>query len=104
VFAHADPGAVRTNLLKSSDVFLFRVANFFYPLIYPFTVTKDQCGEYLWSGLYRCAPSGAGSGVPGAYRIGSKGEDLGSKGTVLSSEEREAVWKHTLEETKTIDD
>jgi len=104
VFAHATPGAVRTNLLKASDSVLIRASNFLTPLIYPFTVSQDECGENLWSGLYHSAASVVGSvGVPGAYRIGSKGQDLGMQGYFGTPEHRKALWDHTVKETNSVD-
>ncbi|TDL26766.1 NAD(P)-binding protein [Rickenella mellea] len=104
VFAHSYPGNVRTNLLKASDSVLLRASNIFLPLLYPITVSQDECGEYLWSGLYRIAASGAGSaGVRGAYRIGSKGEDLGKMKYFGTPEQRKALWEHTIKETRTAD-
>jgi hypothetical protein len=77
------------------------------PLIYPFTVSQNESGEYLWSGLYRCAAASDGSegsaGVRGAYRLGGKGEDLGRAGFIGAPKHREALWEHTLQETNTIE-
>ncbi|THH15924.1 hypothetical protein EW146_g4632 [Bondarzewia mesenterica] len=103
VFSHSSPGAVRTNLLKASDSMLLHAINIILPLLWPITVSQDECGEYLWSGLYRSV-AGAGSGsIPGAYRIGSKGEDLGMKRYFGTPEKRKALWEHTAKVTNTID-
>jgi hypothetical protein len=105
VFAQSSPGAVRTNLLKASDSFLIRASyNILMPLLYPITVSQDECAEYLWRGLYRSAASGTGStGVPGAYRISSKGEDVGMKKYTGTPEERKALWEDTAKQTNTVD-
>jgi len=104
VFAHAYPGAVRTNLLKASDTFFIRASNIFLTLLYPLTVSRDECAEYLWSGLYRAAAASPGStGVPGAYRIGNKGEDVGMSKYFGTPEARLALWEHTIKQTNTVD-
>lgn len=103
-FAHAFPGFVRTNFLKASESMLFRASNILLPLFYPFTVSQDECGEHLWKGLYRSAARAAGSaGILGAYRIGSGGDDLGTKKYFGTPEQRKALWEHTCKETHTVD-
>ncbi|TFY78380.1 hypothetical protein EWM64_g5634 [Hericium alpestre] len=102
-FGHAFPGGVRTNLLKASDSLVLHAINVILPLLRPFTVSQDECGEYLWSGLYRStADKGSGS-VPGAWRIGSKGEDLGMARYFGSPEQRRKLWESTARTTKTED-
>jgi len=103
VLAHASPGAVRTNILKSSPSMLIRASNIFLPLLYPITVSQDECGEYMWNGLHNCVVSRGSTGVPGAYRIGSKGEDLGMQNYCGTPEHRKILWEHTVAETKAID-
>ncbi|KAA1466915.1 NAD(P)-binding protein [Dentipellis sp. KUC8613] len=103
VFAHASPGAVRTNLLKASDSWLLHAIDVVLPLMRPITVSQDECGEYLWSGLYRAAASGGSGAVTGAFRIGSKGQELGMDRYYGSPEERRGVWSHTVKVTKTRD-
>lgn len=58
-------------------------------IVKPFTVTQDQCADYLWSGL-----------LNGASRMGNKGEDIGEKGYHGNDELRQKLWEHTEEATK----
>ncbi|TFY69666.1 hypothetical protein EVG20_g3054 [Dentipellis fragilis] len=104
VFSHASPGAVRTNLLKASDSFVLHAIDVVLPLLTPVTVSQDECGEYLWSGLYRSVPTLGSGSIVGAYRIDSQGRDLGTKRYYGSPEKRIAVWKHTLQATCTSDE
>lgn len=101
VFSHSFPGGVRTNLLKVSDSMLLRTINIILPLLRPITVSQDECGEYLWSGLYRITADAGSGDIPGAYRIGSKGEDLGMKNYYGTPEKRKALWERTSRETHT---
>ncbi|KAF8999435.1 hypothetical protein BDQ17DRAFT_1328318 [Cyathus striatus] len=103
VFAHAHPGNVRTNVLKKSDSKVMNAMSHVMPLFTPFTVSQEECAEYLWSGLYRVTPEGSSGDIPGAYRITSKGEDLGMKHYYGSPEQRKTVWKETTDATKTDD-
>ncbi|TFY75294.1 hypothetical protein EWM64_g8716 [Hericium alpestre] len=103
VFAHADPGAVRTNLLKSSDSFLLRAGNMIMPLFSALTVSQDEAGERLWSGLYRVGPKAGSGEIPGSWRLASKGEDVGLKNYFGKPEYRKALWEHTLAETKSTE-
>ncbi|KAF8993356.1 hypothetical protein BDQ17DRAFT_1252988 [Cyathus striatus] len=57
-FAHATPGAVRTNLLSSSPSSLLRhTAPLVNALAYPLTVSAEECAERMWFGLLN-APKG----------------------------------------------
>ncbi|ETW74971.1 hypothetical protein HETIRDRAFT_67962 [Heterobasidion irregulare TC 32-1] len=103
VFAHAFPGGVRTNLLKTSDSALVRALDTILPLLRPFTVSQDECGEYLWRGLYRSVAAAGSGSVPGAYRIGSRGEDLGMARYLGTPEQRKALWAQSASLTHTVD-
>ncbi|KAF9002962.1 hypothetical protein BDQ17DRAFT_1425491 [Cyathus striatus] len=104
LFTHSYPGAVRTNLLRASDSALLRFGSMLSPLLYPFTVSQEECAENMWSGLHSCDVNKPGStGIHGAYRIGNKGEDIGVKGYFGSAEKRKLVWEFTAKETG-IDD
>lgn len=59
---------------------------------YTFGVSKEDCAEYLLHALYT-SPSGA-------TRYDNHGDDLNGKRVYHGDKEREAVWKHTVEETK----
>jgi len=63
-------------------------------LVYPFTVSVRDCGEYLLYGILDTM------GTPGAWRITNDGSDLGKKNYYGSEQERELLWKHTVEVTK----
>ena len=61
-------------------------------LVRPFAVTPDQCADYLWSGLL--------NNTNGAFRIGSKGENIEMQGYYGSDVLSEKLWEHTVEATK----
>ncbi|TFY70830.1 hypothetical protein EVG20_g2170 [Dentipellis fragilis] len=104
VFTHAAPGAVRTNILKSSDSVMVRGMGRVLPLFASlFTVSQDECAEYLWSGLYRSTASTGSGAIPGAHRIGSKGQDLGMKAYYGTPEKRKEVWEETVKVTDTTE-
>lgn len=58
----------------------------------PFSVTQDQCADYMWSGLF--------NNTNGAFRIGSRGENIEKKGYYGSDELSQKLWEHTVEATK----
>jgi NAD(P)-dependent dehydrogenase (short-subunit alcohol dehydrogenase family) len=89
---HAYPGIVRTSLLSSSPSALLRYSNYLLTTIFrPLTVSAADCAEYLWHGIY------TSSAKPGAYRVGSDGEDLGKKNYHGNEEQRTRLWEHTEE-------
>jgi hypothetical protein len=92
-FIHAHPGAVASNLLKSSNTALVRAAHtFFSPLLSPFIYSVQSAGEHQ---LYALLNAG-----PGAAHPGAKGDDIGlTKGYFGSKEAMGRLWVHT-EETK----
>ncbi|KAJ7864192.1 NAD(P)-binding protein [Mycena leptocephala] len=93
-FIHAHPGAVASNLLKSSNTALVRaVHTFFSPLLSPFIYSVQSAGEHQ---LYALLNAG-----PGAARTGAKGDDIGlTKGYFGSKEAMGRLWAHTEEETR----
>ncbi|KAA1475732.1 NAD(P)-binding protein [Dentipellis sp. KUC8613] len=93
--AHANPGGVRTNLLRSSPSLLLRAMQYTLPLMTPFTHSQDECAAYMWSGLRAAKPEAGSAGVLGAWRFGSKGQDLRKHAHYGTKEEREALWRHT---------
>ncbi|KAF9002961.1 hypothetical protein BDQ17DRAFT_1242511 [Cyathus striatus] len=97
VFAHGAPGAVRTGILKASDSPILNAMHYILPLMRPFTVSQDECGEFLWKGLYNTTTTKGSGTIPGVYRIDSKGNDLGMAKYFGSPEERKALWKRTCE-------
>jgi hypothetical protein len=40
------------------------------------------------------------SATKGAFRVGSRGEDIGKKGYFGSEEARKKLWEHTMEATQ----
>ncbi|KIK64372.1 hypothetical protein GYMLUDRAFT_71305 [Collybiopsis luxurians FD-317 M1] len=94
-FAHAHPGAVRTNLLSSAEMSaLTKKAISLSATLFGFLFTsKESCGEYMLHGVLDVAKS------PGAWRIGSRGEDLAKKRYYGSEAERKKLWEHTAEAT-----
>ena len=92
-FIHAYPGAVRTGLLASSDSPILRAAStILIPLSYPFSASYAEAGEYMLHGLL--------NSTKGAFRFGSRGENLGMKRYFGSDEARKRLWEHTVTTTQ----
>jgi len=92
-FIHAYPGLVRTSLLANSPSTLLRYSNYLVNIASrPFSVSPTDCADYLWHGVY------TKSLKPGAFRVGSNGEDLGKQNYYGDDEQRTRLWKHTEEE------
>jgi len=92
-FAHAFPGGVITNLMSSARTPWMRaIAPVANTLARPFAVSQDQCADYLWSGILNY--------TDGAFRIGSKGENIEKQGYFGSDELGQKLWEHTVEATK----
>jgi hypothetical protein len=53
-----------------------------------------DCGDRLTYGLFR-----AGAGWT---RVDDKGEDVGSKGLYTSEDVNQALWEHTVKETRSV--
>ncbi|KAK0193670.1 NAD(P)-binding protein [Armillaria mellea] len=88
-FIHAHPGAVRTNYVHSSPSAVFRyTAPLIMGLTYPFTISPNDCAEYMWHGTLQKAA--------GAFRVGSRGEDMGKKRYYGDEEQRQKLWDHTV--------
>ncbi|KAF8999690.1 NAD-P-binding protein [Cyathus striatus] len=94
-FIHASPGGVRgTKLLAASLTPWMRVISPIVDvLVQPLTVTKEECAEHMWYGILHSGK--------GAFRMGSKGNDLGKVGYVGNDIERKALWEHTKKATDT---
>ncbi|KAJ3511697.1 hypothetical protein NLJ89_g3942 [Agrocybe chaxingu] len=91
-FIHAHPGFVRTPLFANSPSLLFRViAPVGMALLRPWTVSGDDCAEYMWNAIYSTAKT------PGAWRTGFHGEDLAKKRYYGDEEQRKKLWEHTSE-------
>ncbi|PPR00862.1 hypothetical protein CVT24_000314 [Panaeolus cyanescens] len=74
-FLHSTPGVVRTNALAASPSARLRLVNCLMPLAAPFMTTPEECASYQWHGIYTTSKTEEGQDA-GAWRIGSKGEDL----------------------------
>uniref|UniRef100_A0A0W0F1V1 NAD(P)-binding protein n=1 Tax=Moniliophthora roreri TaxID=221103 RepID=A0A0W0F1V1_MONRR len=93
-FIHAYPGVVRTALAANSHTLLMRIGSqIAYTLGYPFTISQDDCGEYMLHGMLTTAKK------PGAYLIDKDGSDMG-KPRYNSEEAEQKLWEHTVAETQ----
>ncbi|GLB43104.1 putative KR domain containing protein [Lyophyllum shimeji] len=91
-FIHAYPGAVRTSLMASSDSRWIRASSpLVLGLLYPFTTSLHETGEYMLHGLL--------NRKEGFWRVGSRAEDLGMKNYFGSEEARKRLWEHTVKAT-----
>ncbi|PPQ70140.1 hypothetical protein CVT25_005813 [Psilocybe cyanescens] len=87
---HACPGFVRTSIGSSSPSALMRWSTaILVPLSRPFSISAIDCSQYMWHAIYETASK------PGAWRIGSIGEDLGKKRYFGNDKQRKLVWDHT---------
>ncbi|KAF9061937.1 hypothetical protein BDP27DRAFT_1337301 [Rhodocollybia butyracea] len=92
-FIHSYPGGVRTNLTASSTSAIVRaldVKSRWNPFRY-LTISQEDAGEYLLSGLFKAAP--------GAWRHDNHGNDMGKKGYYGDEESQKKLWEHTVQVT-----
>ncbi|KAF6742574.1 hypothetical protein DFP72DRAFT_937922 [Ephemerocybe angulata] len=93
-FSHASPGPVATNIASSAQSATMR---FFAPVINVATkvlaTSPADCAEYMWHGIF--------SNTTGAFRIGSRGEEIGKQDYFGDKEQRKALWEHTEKEVRT---
>ncbi|CDO75656.1 hypothetical protein BN946_scf184941.g9 [Trametes cinnabarina] len=89
-FIHIYPGIVRTPLLKTSHPVLRYLNPLTSALLYPVSVSPEDCAEYM---LYALLHSG-----DGFHRKTSQGDDMGKTRWYGTEEERKRVWEHTEEE------
>lgn len=88
------PGLVQTNLFNggANSHWSKPILN---PLVsaltYALGVTTDDCGEYMWHGLY--------ASTRGWFRYNRHGENVGDKNMWSTPEAKEKLWEHTLKET-----
>ncbi|PPR00863.1 hypothetical protein CVT24_000315 [Panaeolus cyanescens] len=94
-FIQANPGAVRTAILASSPSRMLRYMNVLTPVLSPLLIDPRDCGAYLWHGIYKTATT------PGAWRIGSNGQDLKDYRVFGDEVQRDQLWEHT---TKVVSD
>jgi NAD(P)-dependent dehydrogenase (short-subunit alcohol dehydrogenase family) len=91
-FTHIFPGFVRTPILKLKHWALRPLNPLIYALLYPFSVSVDECAEYMLHALLE--------GEKGPYRRDANGELLGKESGYFSTEEaRQKLWDHTVEAT-----
>ncbi|KAF5372364.1 hypothetical protein D9615_009253 [Tricholomella constricta] len=92
-FVHSYPGVVRTGLASKSETGFIRAgSSLITALVYPFSTSYQDCGEYMLHGLL--------NSKQGFSRVGSLGEDIGMKRYFGSVEARKKLWDHTVEATK----
>ncbi|TFK38848.1 hypothetical protein BDQ12DRAFT_682599 [Crucibulum laeve] len=104
-FIHSAPGIVRTTLMATSPSPLLRAtSSLLLGLTYPFSRSPAVCAEWMWYGVWNTAksrsesPDAKGStSIPGAWRIGEKGQDVGLTRYFGSEEARKKLWEHTEE-------
>ncbi|GJE87538.1 NAD(P)-dependent dehydrogenase [Phanerochaete sordida] len=93
-FTHAAPGAVDTNLVHGltkshwSGRILHPLSS---ALLRVFGTSADDCGDYMWHGLY--------AGTQGWYRRNRHGEDVGDRNMWSTTEAKYKLWEHTLRTT-----
>ncbi|KII87968.1 hypothetical protein PLICRDRAFT_176717 [Plicaturopsis crispa FD-325 SS-3] len=90
-FTHAYPGAVRTSLINpTSGIMKYTLAPVLIVLVYPFSLSLQESGEYMLRGLL--------SSEKGANYKGPKAEDV-IRNSSSTPETRQKLWDHTLETT-----
>lgn len=57
----------------------------------PFTVSQDECAEYMWSAVF--------NNTGGAFRTDNKGQNMGKKRYFGNDEQRRKLWEHTVKMT-----
>ena len=90
-FTHTYPGIVRTPLIKTRDRFLQFIHPLTLALIYPFSYSASDSGEYMLNALL--------AGDKGSFRRGARGELLGKKGYYVTEEAKKRLWEHTVKVT-----
>jgi len=78
-------------MATSNSLLLRSTSSLLLGLTRPFSVSGEECGEYMWHGALSTANK------PGAWRVGSLGEDLAKKRYFGDAEQRMALWEHTVE-------
>ena len=87
-FVHIFPGVVSTNMLSSSNNPLLSISGkVLMPLLKPFMTSPADCAQYMWYALH--------TNNGGAFRAGSKGEDMGKVGYFGNREQMEKLWQHS---------
>jgi hypothetical protein len=79
--------------LSSSDSKIIRLASrVVMPLVYPFSTSYGESGEYMLHGLL--------SASKGAHLVGSRGENIGTTKYSGTTESMKKLWEHTVKETQ----
>ncbi|KAG6845531.1 hypothetical protein H0H87_007775 [Tephrocybe sp. NHM501043] len=92
-FVHSYPGTVRTSLMATSDSTFLKVASpIVLKLMYPFSSSYQESGEYMLHSLL--------GNKEGFFRMGSRGEHLGMNRYYGSEEARRKLWEHTVAATE----
>ncbi|KAJ7062495.1 NAD(P)-binding protein [Mycena amicta] len=96
-FSHAFPGLVRTPMLLPKHWALKPLAPLISAASRPFTVSPETCAEYHLSALVSKTPANASS-LSNFTRRGATADDIGYN--PASEEHVDALWKHTMAETR----
>ncbi|EGO04070.1 hypothetical protein SERLA73DRAFT_175808 [Serpula lacrymans var. lacrymans S7.3] len=94
-FTHINPGAVRTSIMQASHWPLRQLAPILAILIYPLSLSPEDCAEYMLHALFE--------GNKGAFRRGSRGELITTENAWANEETRKKVWEHSIEVTSVTD-
>ena len=95
-FTHMFPGVVRTPMALPNHWALKPLYPILLGLIYPFSFSMSESGEYHLHALLE--------GENGSFRRGPKGQALENtgKGYFSTEEARKKLWDHTLEATTVV--
>ena len=91
-FTHIYPGIVRTPILKTRDRFFQFINPLASVLLYPFSYSASDSGEYMLSALL--------AGDKGFFMRGARGEMCKKGNDYVTEEAKKRLWEHTVEVTK----
>ncbi|TFK25438.1 NAD(P)-binding protein [Coprinopsis marcescibilis] len=90
-FIHSIPGFVNTNLASNSPSASIRAFAFLMDIMSPLITTQDECGEYMWNGVFQH--------TSGVFRTDSHGENMHNKRYYGNEDQRRRLWEHTSKVT-----
>jgi NAD(P)-dependent dehydrogenase (short-subunit alcohol dehydrogenase family) len=91
-FTHGFPGAVLTNFAASAESGPVRVlAPLRNLLLKPFASSPAECAEHMWQAVF--------NHTTGAFRTGSKGENIGKERYFGTDDQQQKLWEHSVSET-----
>jgi NAD(P)-dependent dehydrogenase (short-subunit alcohol dehydrogenase family) len=94
-FGHIHPGAVKTANIQFQNPFAKLALFLLYPLVWYFFVEADVCAEYMIYALLDAKP-----GL--VNRRNRTADDIGLKAFPMTEGAADAVWKHSVEETRVV--